>query len=158
MLTFHMWVVWNPYQESRDHHPFPDVVFFIGCIKCMDIIELYHPERVLRQFGRVQIIPPLSIPPSHYRRGYNAKQCRLSYNSIDHFWARWRTHVLSEEKRSVPVTYLWKSINSTWTGTSKISHPIIQNSVHKSAGAEIQTHITKVAPNILTEVEYSKSF
>ena len=35
--------------------------------------ESYNPEKVLWQFGRMQIIPRSPIPPSHCRRGYSAK-------------------------------------------------------------------------------------
>jgi len=124
----------------------------------MDIVEPYHPERVLRQFDRVQIIPPLSIPPSHCRRGYSAKQYRLSYNSVDYFWERWRNHVLSKEEKSVPVTYQWETIDQYMDWYLHISHPVIQNPTHWSAGAEIQAHATDVAPNILAQVKYSNMF
>ena len=100
----------EPISRSRDHHSFPDVAFFAGCRKCVDIVEPYHPKKVLRQFGQVQII--LSpIPPAHSRRRYSSKQYRLSYNSVDHFWERWRSHILSKEERSVPVTYQWEAID-----------------------------------------------
>ena len=158
LLMFFFFICRSPYQESKDHHPFPGIAFFTGCIKCMDIVEPYHLERVLWQVDRVQIIPPLPIPPSHYRRGYNAKQYRLSYNSVDHFWERWRNYVWSEEEKSMPVTYQWEAIDQYTDWYLHISHSVIQNLAHWSAGAEIQAHATDVAPNILAQVKYSIMF
>lgn len=50
-----------PYWRVRSHHSLSNITFFSGCLKCGGIIEPYHPERVLRQFGYVQ-----TIPPPHY--------------------------------------------------------------------------------------------
>ena len=33
------------------------------------IVELYHPERLLIQLGKVQIIPPAPLAPKKIRRG-----------------------------------------------------------------------------------------
>ncbi|KAK9125000.1 hypothetical protein Scep_013846 [Stephania cephalantha] len=33
------------------------MAFYSGTIKYMDVVEPYHPERILRQFGHVQSIP-----------------------------------------------------------------------------------------------------
>ncbi|XP_028072408.1 protein MAIN-LIKE 2-like [Camellia sinensis] len=49
-------VIWDPYQNCRDVHPCHLVTFYYGCLKCLEVVEPYHPDRVLRQFGRVQTI------------------------------------------------------------------------------------------------------
>ena len=36
--------------DHRAEHPFPDIAWYSGCIKCGLVVEPYHPERVLRQF------------------------------------------------------------------------------------------------------------
>ncbi|KAL7248480.1 hypothetical protein ACSBR2_003250 [Camellia fascicularis] len=41
-------VIWDPYHDKRIEHPFSDVAYYSGCLKCMHIIEPYHPDRVLR--------------------------------------------------------------------------------------------------------------
>ncbi|CAL2232229.1 unnamed protein product [Prunus armeniaca] len=41
-------VIWEPYNFEREHHPFADVAFYSGMLKCCDVIEPYHPEQVLR--------------------------------------------------------------------------------------------------------------
>ena len=43
-------VCWEPYGDHRAEHPFPDIAWYSGCIKCGQVVEPYHPERVLRQF------------------------------------------------------------------------------------------------------------
>ncbi|THG11079.1 hypothetical protein TEA_002610 [Camellia sinensis var. sinensis] len=59
-LTFDE-VTWDPYQYCRQHHPCHEITFYSGCLKCLDVVEPYHPKRVLRQFGRVQTIPPAPL-------------------------------------------------------------------------------------------------
>ncbi|KAI8538145.1 hypothetical protein RHMOL_Rhmol09G0080000 [Rhododendron molle] len=44
-------VVFDPYREHRQ--VVADIALYIGCICCMIVIELYLPDRVLRQFGLV---------------------------------------------------------------------------------------------------------
>ncbi|XP_028101835.1 protein MAIN-LIKE 1-like [Camellia sinensis] len=56
-------IEWDPYRLCRTHHPLHVVAYYTGCLKCFDIVELYHPNRVLRQFGRVQTIPPEPLSP-----------------------------------------------------------------------------------------------
>ncbi|XP_028096033.1 protein MAIN-LIKE 2-like [Camellia sinensis] len=43
-------VTWEPYRHCRQHHPCHEITFYTGCLKCLDVVEPYHPERVLRQF------------------------------------------------------------------------------------------------------------
>ncbi|KAH0972670.1 hypothetical protein GBA52_024826 [Prunus armeniaca] len=67
-------------------------------LRCCDVIEPYHPERVLRQFGRVQTIPPRISAPT--RTGSRAN----SYNSyFGEMWDNRENHMLGEVNRSVPV-------------------------------------------------------
>ncbi|XXG52864.1 hypothetical protein AAC387_Pa03g1069 [Persea americana] len=43
-------VAWDPYTAVRAQHPFHQISFFCGCLRSLDVIEPYHPHRVLRQF------------------------------------------------------------------------------------------------------------
>ncbi|KAI8530019.1 hypothetical protein RHMOL_Rhmol11G0021500 [Rhododendron molle] len=53
-------VVFDPYTNRRQ---VADVVFYMGCIRAMAVLEPYLPDRVLRQFGMVQLVPgPSSFP------------------------------------------------------------------------------------------------
>ncbi|KAL7242873.1 hypothetical protein ACSBR1_015304 [Camellia fascicularis] len=76
-------VIWDPYHDKRIEHPFSDVVYYSGCLKCMHIVEPYHPDRVLRQFGRVQIIPSPPLAPVQASRGSAAKQYTIAYKYLD---------------------------------------------------------------------------
>ncbi|XP_028101718.1 protein MAIN-LIKE 1-like [Camellia sinensis] len=63
-------VIWDPYHDKRIKYSFFDVAYYSGCLKCMHIIEPYHPDRVLRQFGW-RIDNALSISRSMIEIGYN---------------------------------------------------------------------------------------
>ena len=41
---------------------------YIGGITCFDIVEVYLPERIVRQLGFVQAIPPAPMRPTHALR------------------------------------------------------------------------------------------
>ena len=49
--------------DHRAKHPFPDIAWYSGCIKCGLVVEPYHSERILRQFGYIQTIPPRPFTP-----------------------------------------------------------------------------------------------
>ncbi|KAL7237078.1 hypothetical protein ACSBR1_020199 [Camellia fascicularis] len=76
-------VIWDPYHDNRIEHPFFDVAYYSGCLKCMHIVEPYHPDRVLRQFGRVQIIPSPPLALVRASRGSTAKQYIIAYKYLD---------------------------------------------------------------------------
>ncbi|THG00141.1 hypothetical protein TEA_015205 [Camellia sinensis var. sinensis] len=54
-------VTWDPYRDCRQHHPCHEITFYSDYLKCLDVVEPYHLERVLRQFGGVQTIPPAPL-------------------------------------------------------------------------------------------------
>nr|XP_004516315.2 protein MAIN-LIKE 2-like [Cicer arietinum] len=51
-------VVFTPYDDDRANHPFEDISMFSGYLRCGGVSVPYLPERCLRQFGRIQCIPP----------------------------------------------------------------------------------------------------
>ncbi|XP_028077085.1 protein MAIN-LIKE 1-like [Camellia sinensis] len=56
-------VIWDPYHSCRDRHPCNPVTFYHGCLKCLDVVEPYHPNRVLRQFGKhIELALQISHP------------------------------------------------------------------------------------------------
>ncbi|KAL7227114.1 hypothetical protein ACSBR1_022059 [Camellia fascicularis] len=79
----HPCVIRDPYHDKRIEHPFSDVAYYNGCLKCMHIVEPYHPDRILRQFGRVQIIPSPPLAPVRASRGSTAKQYIIAYKYLD---------------------------------------------------------------------------
>jgi len=64
-------VVMTPYGERRQTRPFDWVSLFTGWLRYGDRTMRYMPERVLRQFGRVQIIPrhPVEVAPPDLNLG-----------------------------------------------------------------------------------------
>ncbi|XP_028126177.1 protein MAIN-LIKE 1-like [Camellia sinensis] len=79
-------VIWDLYHDKRIEHSFFDVAYYSGCLKYMHIIEPYHPDRVLRQFGRVKIIPLPLFAPVRASRGSTAKQYNIAYKYLDTIW------------------------------------------------------------------------
>ncbi|XP_012857562.1 PREDICTED: serine/threonine-protein phosphatase 7 long form homolog [Erythranthe guttata] len=100
-------VLWSPYTAIRDRFPMPDSAWFSGMICCMDHFEAYHPDRVLRQFNRVQIIPGRAYMSKDMYKALVSKG-RPVQNSIfvaygERFSDRWEEYCLDEESRSVEV-------------------------------------------------------
>ncbi|XP_028075300.1 protein MAIN-LIKE 1-like [Camellia sinensis] len=109
-------VIWDPYQSCRDVHPCHPVTFYHGCLKCLKVVELYHPDRVLRQFGRVQTIPNPPLGPMHASRGATAPRYNVMYAYLDIIWEAWDNHVLSDPRRST----------SHMSQIYQITHPFIE--------------------------------
>ncbi|KAL7246747.1 hypothetical protein ACSBR2_001790 [Camellia fascicularis] len=125
-------VIWDPYHDKRIEHPFFDVAYYSGCLKCMHIVEPYHPDRVLRQFGRVQIIPSPLLAPIRASRGSTAKQYIIAYKYLDMIWESWENHLLSEIARSVLVLHPWDCVPGYLDWFTSISHVQVQNPTHRS--------------------------
>ena len=121
-----------PYWRARTYHPIPDITFFSGCLKCGSIIEPYHPERVLRQFGYAQTIPPPPLSPVEARRGAGTASYRVIYTFIDDTWNRWDIHLLPPHRRGTPCRFPWDFTNNYLTWYGSITHPFVQNPVHRS--------------------------
>ncbi|KAK9088808.1 hypothetical protein Scep_027890 [Stephania cephalantha] len=67
-------VTWDPYVNLRENGVVQAMAFYSGKIKYMDVVEPYHPERILRQFGHVQSIPDPPYRPLEAHRGPACKQ------------------------------------------------------------------------------------
>ena len=49
----------------------------------MDVVEPYYSDRVLRQFGRVQTVPPPPLAPIRAMRGLTARDYHIAYQYIN---------------------------------------------------------------------------
>jgi len=107
-------------------------LFFQWLSKVHHVLEPYHSERVLRQFGRVQIITPSPLSPEKVRRELTANKYHVSYTWSDSFWDRWQSHTLSRAERSIEVRYQWDTVNGYMDWFRQISHLIIQNLSNRS--------------------------
>ena len=81
--------------DHRAEHPFPDIAWFSECIKCGLVVEPYHPERVLWQFGYIQTIPPRPFTPPRPNRS----------NLLEQYWERWIDHILTDQSRGRRCQY-----------------------------------------------------
>ena len=77
VLTYRRWierlkvddVKWWPYETiQRGFQGHLAVSMYKGLIRCGKIIEPYHPDRVVRQFGRMQLVPEPPIVPNKSSR------------------------------------------------------------------------------------------
>ena len=121
-----------PYWRARAQHPLPEITFFSGCLKCGNIIELYHPDRVLRQFGYVQTIPPPPLSPIEGKRGIGTTSYRVIYAFIDDNWNRWDIHLLPLHRRGRPCLFPWHFTQDYLSWYGLITHAFIQNPIHRS--------------------------
>ncbi|KAF7143288.1 hypothetical protein RHSIM_Rhsim05G0108800 [Rhododendron simsii] len=90
-------VVFDPYRNRRQ--VVADVVFYTGCIRAMSVLEPYLPDRVLRQFGMVQLVPGPPLVPLRGSRGANSHSYSVVYAYTDGQWENWRDHVMNADKR-----------------------------------------------------------
>ncbi|KAH1232241.1 Protein MAIN-LIKE 1 [Glycine max] len=75
-------VSWLPYTEHRGVRAFQEISSFQGQLRWGPMIVTVRPERVVRQFGYIQSIPP---PPV---------SARLSHDQIDDRWMEFADHLL----------------------------------------------------------------
>eukprot|EP00256_Glycine_max_P055805 XP_014623126.1 UDP-glycosyltransferase 85A3-like [Glycine max] len=75
-------VSWLPYSEHRGVRAFELISSFQGQLRWGPMVVTARPERVIRQFGYIQSIPP---PPV---------SARLSHDDINDRWMHFAEHVL----------------------------------------------------------------
>ncbi|KAH6807024.1 hypothetical protein C2S51_028132 [Perilla frutescens var. frutescens] len=119
-------VVWDPYVRLRDGGERPKVTFYEGCITACDIVEPYLPDRVLRQFGRVQTIPHPPLDPVVFRRGKKPGQYRVVWGMLTSFYEQWESHMLARERRGRVVYPAWVCSPDYQQWYESISHPRVQ--------------------------------
>lgn len=105
-------IVFQPYGMSMDFYGSEfRVSLFHGTLSCLDITEPYMPDRVARQFGRVQGIPqPVIEPTRAYRLGDNTRY-RVEYPNTS--WAL--RHQLPTHR--IPLETMGPEVRSPWDTT-----------------------------------------
>lgn len=101
--------------------------FYHGCIRALDVVEPYHPDRVLRQFGYVQTIPSNPIVPSRAIRGAKPGQYRLLWGTLGSMFATWDNHILSVSRRGQKADPSWECDTSYMNWFMSVSHPKVRN-------------------------------
>ncbi|KAF6166388.1 hypothetical protein GIB67_034939 [Kingdonia uniflora] len=98
-------VVWDPYRaERRSDHDFNENAFFNGLTSSPNHVEPIYPNRVVRQFARIQLIPkdPKCVEVSGLRTwdGDEPKQYKPKYDWVNVFlkglWKEWTMEVSGE--------------------------------------------------------------
>ncbi|KAL5154399.1 Protein MAIN-LIKE 1 [Glycine soja] len=98
-------VSWLPYTEHRGVRAFEEISSFQGQLRWGPMVVTARPERVVRQFGYIQSIPP---PPV---------SAQLSHDDIDDRWMHFAEHLLPAVPGQVSVDYM------EWF--FRISHPFM---------------------------------
>ncbi|KAL8555776.1 hypothetical protein ACS0TY_003551 [Phlomoides rotata] len=100
-------VNWDPYAKMRKHYPLLDVMFFHGCIVCGDIVELYIPDRVLRQYGYVQTIPEWPLA-ARVVRGGSSKQTKPVWGALAKYFRTLDSHMLAHDRLGKRAAFPWE--------------------------------------------------
>ncbi|KAM7465188.1 hypothetical protein LguiB_012750 [Lonicera macranthoides] len=135
-------VCWDPYKDNRVARPFPEVSYYCGLLFCFDIAEAYYPDRFLRQFGRVQSIPTVSmIKATKINQGKTSNAYKVIYDANRWQQNNWSDHLLNESRRSVPAKFSWECEANYMDWYLKITHPYVQvprlrTTLRRARGAE----------------------
>ncbi|KAI8551554.1 hypothetical protein RHMOL_Rhmol06G0195600 [Rhododendron molle] len=91
----------------------------------MAVLEPYLPDRVLRQFGMVQLVPGPPLVPLRGSRGGNSHSYTVVYAYTDGQWENWRDHVINADKR-VPIQLGVPVLGGTRATTSTCPYELRQ--------------------------------
>ncbi|KAJ1439533.1 Aminotransferase-like, plant mobile domain [Sesbania bispinosa] len=111
----HSDIIWTPYILRRAYRPFHDVCWYYGYITSGDTPLPHLPDRVLRQYGHVQSIPPspheeLPVPPSA---------------DVHAHFIHYHDHLLDKSRRGPPVTHAGECTQGYLDWFQQVSHPYI---------------------------------
>lgn len=132
-------VKWDPYTDLRDKFPLKDVTYFYGCIRMMDVVEPYHPDRVLRQFGYVQTIPRYPLVADIVERGETAQKYRIFWAALGDLFDIRDSFVLSTQRRGRRAEPAWESSDDYLEWYQRLCHPFVQNPERRSVYASSST-------------------
>ncbi|KAJ1387865.1 Aminotransferase-like, plant mobile domain [Sesbania bispinosa] len=119
----HADVIRMPYEAHRVYLPFHDVSRYSGYITCGSIVFPHLPERVLRQYGHIQSIPPSphdSFPVS-------------GILDVHYHFLHYQEHLLEEVYRGPVMTIPGECVDDYLRWYYRISHPNLIPSVDRVA-------------------------
>ncbi|KAH1232451.1 hypothetical protein GmHk_09G025103 [Glycine max] len=132
-------VSWLPYSDHRAIRGFDLISCYKGKLRWGHVVVSVRPERVVRQFGYIQIIPPSPVTAS------------LLYDEIDDWWMHFGDHLAPEGEICV-VPGQVSADYMDWF--FQISHPFItptqegdqpRQPVAPYVDAYIEPHVPEVA-------------
>ena len=124
-------VVFDSYIERRSWRQIQPITFYTGCICGGELVEPYHPDRILRQIGYVQRIPTSHHIPFTGLRGKSASQYTVVYQFTSTQWIEWKSHIVPMEDRQ-PVLRLYDCTKDYMSWFLKISHVRLCNPADRS--------------------------
>ncbi|KAK9140912.1 hypothetical protein Scep_010593 [Stephania cephalantha] len=124
------------------------MAFYSDTLKYMDVVEPYHPERILRQFGHVQFISDPPYRPLEAHRGISALRYSVKYGFQQDNWERWHNHLLAPEVHGDKVQFEFLVTPDYLLWFLKVSHPVIANPSYEDEDMVATT----IADNELLEV------
>ncbi|PIA39761.1 hypothetical protein AQUCO_02600314v1 [Aquilegia coerulea] len=119
-------VHWDPYFELRGStRCLHEISFYQGVIYFFDVVEAYHANRVLRQLGHIQGIPPSIIIPVKSRRTASTIKFDVMHGRHDVYFSQWESHKLDSHVRGDRSTVAWEVSADYLEWYYKISHPVM---------------------------------
>ena len=122
-----MQVCWMPYKGITGHDADLRTSTYKGTICATETYEPYHPDRVLRQFGRWQGIPDPPITPlPGSKRGEMIAGYTLTWDPAHYGWED-RHARIPESLRSQPVgaISLWGTVDEYPGWYARHCHPFV---------------------------------
>ncbi|KAL7196152.1 hypothetical protein ACSBR1_036215 [Camellia fascicularis] len=124
----HLQALW----EKFDRLAFDEIYqLILVLLSVLITLEPHHSERVLRQFGRVQTIPPSPLNSVRVVRGVIVGRYRVMYHYLDQIWESSDNHVLSARRRSTLVRCPVDCVDGYMKWYTSITHLYIQNPTHR---------------------------
>ncbi|KAF7153088.1 hypothetical protein RHSIM_Rhsim01G0119600 [Rhododendron simsii] len=89
----------------------------------MIVVEPYLPDRVLRQFSLMQLVPRPPLAPLRGTRGSMSATYSVIYQYTDALRQNWRDHMLHEDKRVLITPGIpWESHQDYLSWFRRVSH------------------------------------
>lgn len=114
LLVFLLQFLWQPYTDLVDSIP---EYCMIGSaiwratvpLICFDVVEWHFPDRVLRQFGMAQLVPPPCDTERRLhtidRRGRAGMDWSLEHATHVHRWIARYEYIVAGHPSSAPMSY-----------------------------------------------------
>jgi hypothetical protein len=108
-------IIWTPFEGHRAHRPLDERALYSGFIRTPfgGSVRRHMPERVMRQMGYIQDIPP--TPPVDDLTAHLAQRA-------DDDYAAFGLHLVPE---GIPATYPGEAVAGYMRWYSRVSHPCL---------------------------------